>query len=123
MFRRPEIHAGASRLVFLIGPFAFKFPHPGAWRRFLYGLLHNMSEATFSLMKDPRMCPVLFAFPGGFFNIMARAEPLRVWNEAMLIEVNELACESPSRIQVPAEIKHSSWGTYRGRLVAVDYGS
>lgn len=115
--------SGASRLVLLVGPLAFKLPHPGAWRRFLRGLLANMQEAAWSRTGDVRLCPVRLAVPGGFLVVMVRAEPFASWGEAEVAACNELASERPWRCQVPAEIKHSSWGWIGDRLVAVDYGS
>lgn len=120
-----QIRRGTTRTVLLLGHYAFKFPTLKSWKLFLHGLLANMQEAEFSKTEDDRLCPVLFALPGGFFSIMARAVPLhpdsfdnldvKTWASADLAYVHD--------IQVPVEDKLSSFGVYDGRIVAVDYGS
>lgn len=90
------------------------------WRLFLHGLLANMQEAKFSKTGWPELCPVLFAFPGGFLIVMRRARPLT------RSEFDSLDLErwiEKEAYTIPAEPKMDSFGWLDGRLVAVDYGS
>lgn len=104
------VKRGATRLVILCGPYALKLPNPQTWRSFLNGLLANSQERDFSRLNDPRLCPVLWALPGGWALLMPRAdslsasEPLPEWDA------------------LPVEAKRDSFGRVRGVIVAVDYG-
>ncbi|QIG74836.1 hypothetical protein EVC12_201 [Rhizobium phage RHph_I42] len=116
---------GSTRWVFLTRKHAIKIPTLNSWRLFLHGLLGNMQEATFWTTKDDRLCPVLFALPGGFLSIMARCAPLSADSYENL-DVETWASPDDSiahDFKVPVEDKLSSFGVYDGRIVAVDYGS
>ncbi len=67
---------GATRLVFFVGKYAFKFPSAKEWRLFLHGLLANMQEVVFSKAGWPELCPVLFHLPLGLMVVMPRCQPL-----------------------------------------------
>lgn len=111
---------GATRLVILAGPWAFKLPRPGPWRNFLQGLLANMQERSFSALRHPRLCPVVFALAGGWLCVMRRARPIpdALWERHDHQEFVECGC-----LVLPVENKRSSLGLLEGRVVAVDYGS
>lgn len=116
---------GATRYVLLIGSWAIKVPYLKfgnyqytGWIAFLNGLLANLQEAQFSATKDPRLCPVIFHVPGGFLNIMRRAEVL---TEGISEEEYEKFQEGA--FHVPVECKGDSFGYLNGQLVAIDYGS
>lgn len=114
-----QIEYGCSRTVLLIGNYAFKFPSfLYLWKHFLNGLLHNMQEVTFSNMQLPYLCPVLFYLPGGFLNVMPRCREL---TES---EYLKLGIQSHfNRISIiTIENKSSSYGWYKGKVVAFDYG-
>lgn len=111
---------GTTRIVFLMWRWAIKVPAVTEWRLFLLGLLANMQEAKFSKMKSPAMCPVLFAFPGGFFSVMQRAreltrEEFERLDYEVFINFNDYT--------VPVEKKLDSFGVLNGRVVAIDYGN
>lgn len=118
---------GATRFVILTQRWAFKIPRfwgcnpHGRFTmvNFLHGLLANMQERQFAAMGWPELCPVRFSIPGGWLVVMPRIETL----------TEELSEEEYARFveqleyRIPAENKADSFGWYRGRLVAVDYGS
>ena len=106
-----SLRQGATRNVSLTRALALKFPRLTSWRTFLNGLLANDQERVFSRLPDARLCPVLWAAPGGFLVIMCRAQPLPPgvaplgWND------------------LPVERKCDSFGLLDGQMVALDYGS
>jgi hypothetical protein len=112
--------AGATRFVFLIGPWAVKVPRLSCWRLFLHGLLANLQERAFSRTGWFEICPVLWALPGGFLLVMRRAEPL---TDAQWARFDYGDFVNDPEGHVPAECKQSSFGLLDGRIVAVDYGS
>lgn len=109
-----EVKHGTSRLVLLIGPYAVKIPHPQRWHGFLYGLIANSNEAKLGRLGEPGLCPVLFSVRGGWLVVMPRCEPLGK------AQFEALPCAPPARGAV--EHKRDSFGLFRGRVVAVDYG-
>lgn len=113
---------GSARVVLLIGPWAFKLPTYVEWRLFLRGLLANMQERQLwrFLRDDSALCPVHFALPGGWLIVMPRAEALT--DEEFLDLPVEDFLDRGDWV-VPAERKTDSFGWWRGRLVAVDYGN
>ncbi len=115
-----KVANGCTRKVFLIGKYAIKIPQISyQWRHFLLGLLANMQEKHFSDMKDDRMCPVLFAAWGGWILIMPRCEELSNC-QYHSINISEFW---EGQFKVPVEQKQSSFGIYKGKIVAIDYGS
>lgn len=82
----------------------------------LTGMLSNMTEAKFAALKDPNLCPVLFALPGGFLTVMRRAEPLTA------DEFDSFFDSRGDRHFWHTEWKRCSFGRLDGRIVAVDYG-
>ena len=114
---------GSTRTAILVGDYAIKIPSFVEYRLFLYGLLGNMQEKTFwDGLPDSReyMCPIIFAMPGGFFNIMRRAKPVTM--EQFLVNADRWYDEAISH-SIPVENKMDSWGILDGKLVVVDYGS
>jgi hypothetical protein len=117
---------GTHRVVYLIGRYAVKRPVLRPWRLFLCGLLANMQEATFSTTGWPQLCPVVFACPGGWLNIMLRAEPLSQ-DQFITLNYSEWIKGGVNIADgdwvIPVENKKCSFGVLDGRVVAVDYGS
>jgi hypothetical protein len=113
------ITKGCTRLVVLIGPWAFKLPRFDlGWKMGLHGLLANMQEHDFA-PTDPLACPVSFYLPGGWLSVMPRCIPLtdEEWDDV------QHRCPG-SFLPIPVEYrKRDSFGTLNGRVVAVDYGS
>lgn len=92
---------------------------------FLRGLLGNMQEKAFDILKSERLCPIVFACPGGFLLIMRRASPLTDEQFAALnyAEFIKDGRDLPAMEWVlPVEQKQSSFGIFEGRIVAIDYG-
>ncbi|WP_376956426.1 hypothetical protein ABNQ39_00270 (plasmid) [Azospirillum sp. A26] len=112
--------AGATRLVLFIGGYVVKLPSPHSWRTFLWGLLGNMQERQFSRCGWDGLCPVIFALPGGFLNVMPRARPMT--REEWFSFDPEQFTNRQDYI-IPAEHKMDSFGWLDGRVVAIDYGS
>ncbi|WP_109437834.1 hypothetical protein [Aquimarina sp. AU119] len=113
---------GATRIVILTKKYAIKIPNILFWRMFLYGLLGNMQENSFSKMKYKGMCPVLFSFPGGFLNIMPRCRVLSR-NEWDYMHVYKQCKRLHKDVNIPVELKYDSFGWLNDNIVAIDYGS
>ena len=115
------LRSGSTRWVLLIGRFAFKIPSLYSWKNFLWGLLANMQEVEFSRccdMKD-KLCPVKFYLPLGFLVVMPKVRILA--KDELPKEMLEKFCIGQN-FTIPAELKHDSFGYFKGKLVAVDYG-
>lgn len=121
-----EKKQGTTRTVFLVGQYAIKVPVVAKWRLFLMGLLANIQEQQFSILKLPELCPVLWAMPGGWFLVMRRARPL-VQQDFDLLDYAEWIKAGKDLPKgewiIPVENKPDSFGILDGRIVAVDYGS
>lgn len=117
MTRYPQIKLcrnGVTRIVLLIGPWAVKLPRFDlGWRMGLRGLLCNMTEREGASLRLDSLCPLVFAAPGGWLNVMKRARPLT--DDEWLHGV-------PNVKEWPIERKRDNWGMIGGRIVAVDYG-
>lgn len=110
---------GCTRVVLLVGRYAFKFPNwRYSWRNFLNGLLCNMQEIEFATTKWPELCPIVFSIHGGWLVIMKRA---RVMTDSEFEGFD--ATEFIREKHLPVELKADSFGFLDGRVVAVDYGS
>lgn len=118
-----QIKKGSTRYVILTRKYAYKIPALYSWAHFLKGLLGNMQEKDFSKIKDwsHKLCPILFYVRGGFLVVMPRCQELQP-TEMTLDELDGYA-QINEAFKVPAENKYNSWGYYKGKLVAIDYGS
>ena len=112
---------GSNRWVFLIGRFAFKIPSLYSYKNFLWGLLANMQEKEFNSIDElkDRLCPVIFYIPFGLLVVMPRARVLKI--DEISKEELEKFCTLEEKY-IPAELKHDSFGYFKGKLVAIDYG-
>lgn len=114
-----KIVYGTTRIVFLTERYAIKIPTWESWSHFLYGLLANMQEVSFSKLSK-RLCPITFRVRAGFLLVMERAEPLSM-EEFVLIDFDKfIDCGD---LVLPVENKLDSFGKIRGQIVAIDYGS
>ncbi len=115
------LRSGSTRWVLLVGRFAFKIPSLHSWKNFLWGLLANMQEVEFSKCKDMRhkLCPVKFHLPLGLLVVMPKVRIL--FKDELPKEALEKFCIEENFI-IPAELKYDSFGYFKGKLVAVDYG-
>lgn len=121
------IKFGATRMVLFLPSFSrryprgvvVKLPRPTHWRLFLHGLLGNMQEAEFSKAGWKQLCPVLFSLPGGFLVVMPRCQVF----QGKLSDRDYQTFVNQPNYCVPVENKAGSFGYYRKRLVAIDYGS
>ena len=121
-YDRPQLlRSGSTRWVILIGRFAFKIPSLHSWKNFLWGLLANIQEVEFSKCNEMKhkLCPVKFYLPLGFLVVMPRVKILS--KDDLPKEALEKFCVDDN-FTIPAELKHDSFGYFKGKLVAVDYG-
>lgn len=122
---------GCTRVVFLVGRWAFKVPNFFEWRLFLKGLLANMMErlmwrnlsADFQGLKcldGVPLCPVKFSLPGGWLVVMPRVRVL-----------TDEEYEAPVHVRLKkaqfVEQKSLSFGWWfdgeTERIYAIDYGN
>ena len=107
---------GVTREVFLTRRWAVKIPSVRCWRLFLTGLLANLHESLWwtASGRDPRLCPVRWAAPGGLVLVMPRADPI---TDAEYDALDLMAFEG-----LPADHKAANFGRFGGRIVMLDYG-
>jgi len=114
---------GSTRSVLFVGKYAIKLPRCFDVISFLSGMIANVQEARLSKVKEfeGKVCPVLFCFPFGLFLVMPKCEPLDEKWQWMGVELIEMW---QNKQPVPTvELKNSSFGIYKGNIVAVDYGN
>lgn len=112
---------GTTRIVWLIGNYAIKFPRiyhkfkGHRWKMFLRGILANLDENFWwkCAYKKDKLCPVKFMFPLGLILVMKRAEPLTE-NEYNSLNINEFK-------DLPMDNKIINFGKIEGRVVLIDY--
>jgi hypothetical protein len=119
--------SGSYRAVIVLGNYAIKVPlfradsFKGRLHSFLHGWQQNLVERAYSKTKDKWLCPVYFSF-FGLFNVMPWCYVSYHSSDKSIARIYErLRRESDSWYLV--EEKQSSFGMYRGRIVAVDYGN
>lgn len=122
-----KIKRGTTRTVILVGSVALKIPTFKSWRLFLSGLQANMNEVMFGTMGHPLLAPVKWSLPGGLLVVMLRC---KVWPTYSNEGAENLAFWREQAKQFPelpllelVEDKVDSVGEYKGRILAVDYGS
>lgn len=92
------------------------------------GMLGNMQEITFGSVKNKetyskRLMPVLRG-SCPFWVIMPRGLEVRFFRVIDLwMYDKDGVCKDESGNILPVERKASSWARYKGRYVAIDYGS
>lgn len=119
-----EIKKGATRCVILTEKYAIKLPRIKTFQAFLWGLLGNLQEKTFSRTKHPKLCPVLFSVPLGFCNVMPKAVPI---TEEQYVSMDMMTFaqwneDDADEGYLPTEGKQSCIGLLNGQIVIVDYG-
>jgi hypothetical protein len=80
-----------------------------------------MQEASLGRSTLTGFCPVVFALPGGFLNVMPYARPLTA-EDAEQIRFDFVTWTNRESHIIPVEHKLDSVGWYRGEIVAIDYG-
>ena len=112
---------GSSRIAIALGGiYVVKIPNFSSYRQFLWGLLANLQEKTFSTAKWSELCPVVLAGTSGLWLLMPYARPLtdsewEIFDYGIFVNQDDYV--------VPAENKRDSFGVLYGKVVAVDYGS
>jgi hypothetical protein len=112
-----EVKKSVTRWVFITDKWAVKIPALWNWRQVLYGLIANIRERERSVLKDPRLCPMVWSCPGGFLNVMQRVTPLTAEDEPWLKEVLKRGEFSEFW-----DKKWQNFGKLDGNLVLIDYG-
>lgn len=114
---------GVSRLVLVVGGYAFKFGRGARGRRCNRFEANIWAEAT--EYRRTILCPVLACCLSGFVLVMPEARPLTK-AEADEHESNDTYPDwdyVPGGPSEPFEYKASDWGYLDGRLVALDYAA
>ena len=111
------LRQGSYRFVIVTRRRAYKIPRFRYWGTFLAGLLMNVGETLRWRMSTERsrLCPVLFALPGGWLVVMPACTPVRVAE----LDAAERAYFSDV---LGIEVRDENLGRMAdGRVVAVDY--
>ncbi len=107
---------GTTRVVFLVGKYAIKFPRVSSWKMFLRGILANLDEKLwYNNSPDEwrlKMCPAIMCI-GGFVLVSKRCEPI----SANAYDLLDIEYYKP----IPMDNKISNFGWYQNRVVLVDY--
>lgn len=103
------VRGGYSRTVLLVGRWAVKLPCARSYRRFLCGLLSNLTEGART--GEPGAAPVLLRIPLGLVLVQPRCDPLPP-GTSIPPHVRQLA---------GFDDKPCSYGLHRGEVVALDY--
>ena len=118
-----KIKLGITRIVFIIGNYAFKIPNfKYSHHHFLQGCYANWSERKYyknfinadyesNLVKH--VAPSYFCLWFGLFQIQARCEPL-------LFELSENEKEFYSPL-CGTDNKKENFGMYKNKIVCLDY--
>lgn len=116
------IRTGITRTVILTRKRAYKFPTLRyGWDKFLRGLLSNMQEMRFSpLSAHFKLCPVLWAIPGGWLTVMPRCAPLTDEEWASIEHLWEPGASDWNGLS--CDFKRDNLGTLDGEIVLLDYG-
>lgn len=106
---------GATRLVLVTRRLVFKVPRfTAGWYYLLAGLVSNLNEAAIWREGDEdvrlALCPMVWAMPGGWLNVMRRAYPV----PASAIEPERFA-------DLAYDLHPDNFGSYDGRVVLIDY--
>ena len=115
---------GTSRIVFLLGQYAIKFPTVSSWTLFLQGLIGNCKERTWGefgkVAKEPLLPPIVWVCPGGWVSIQRRVRPVR---HRGLFYIELYHAMSKSKIHRDFwlyDVKPENFGWYQGKLVKID---
>ncbi len=113
---------GTTRIIFELKAVVVKVPNfRDGWKLFLTGLLSNMQERQFGALGWPELCPIVWSLPGGWVVVMKKAR-MMTRAEFDKFDANDFI-EDGLFCTLPVEPKMNSFGYYKGRIVAVDYGS
>jgi hypothetical protein len=112
---------GSSRIaISLRDIYVLKIPNLSSYKLFLYGILANLQEKTFSSAQWAQLCPVMAAGNSGLWLVMPYARPLTD-SEWEAFDYETFAHHED--YIVPVENKRDSFGILYGNVVAIDYGS
>ena len=111
---------GASRIVFCVGNYAFKFPRLTQLEK---GLIGNRWEIEMWKVWRPNfgwenLCPIIISDPSGFVLIMKRSKQPVAFDGVK--RVNDECYGYYPDINV--EYKPENWGEIEGKIVCLDYG-
>lgn len=124
-----EVHSGTTRMVFLIGKYAFKIPVLNSWRGFLNGLLCNSNERNIWHLCPDYFLPVLWSLPGGWLVCMPRAKTYTVEGpmyRCFMADLFHADNDDNSQALTARRYCEAFWkniGWYKGKPICIDYGT
>lgn len=124
-----EVHTGTTRMVFLIGKYAFKIPVLNSWRGFLKGLLANSNERSIWHLCPDYFLPVLWSLPGGWLVCMPRARTYTVEGpmyRCFMADLTHPDNDDNDQALTARRYCEAFWkniGWYKGRPICIDYGT
>lgn len=125
-----KLEKGCTRWVIVTRRYALKFPACYSWSHFLQGLLCNLQERNVAtLHNEERILYPVFCLWGGWLNVYPRVSILTEL-EFENVDIRRFCPTKDGEYpiegvihNIPVENKHSSFGWYQERVVAIDYGS
>jgi hypothetical protein len=123
-----KVRKGSKRIVILTKKYAIKIPRFDDFEYFLAGALSNVTERRLCKEAPYYFCPILFSIPG-LLIVMPKVKTLENgWPlvHAFMFDlfdpVNNRKPESQVARQY-CEYAYSNYGMYKGKVVAIDYGT
>ena len=121
------IKSGGTRWVILTRRYAIKLPIPTTWKRFVQGMLSNLTEGQWKDYRNKFLCPIVYSNRFGLIVVMKRAKPVR--HEGLFwVEIERLykdAMNEPSPLDrdfFEYDAFPKNFGYFNGNLVKIDYG-
>ena len=116
---------GSTRVVFVFKKIVIKIPSFVEYKLFLYGLLANVQEYTFSKMNRRDLGKVYFVSRFGLINIMKKYKVLD-WNdwEYRKQEIVRIYEKDDMKEFMLSDLKPQNWGIDEyGEYVKIDFGN
>lgn len=121
------IRSGSTRWVILTRRYAIKFPIPTTWKRFVQGMLSNLTEGQWKGYQNKFLCPIKYSNKFGLVVVMTRARPVNhkglFWIE--LERLYTCASNEPQKLDkefFEYDALPKNFGYINGQLVKIDYG-
>lgn len=116
---------GSTRIVFVFKNIVIKIPSFVEYKLFLYGLLANIQECTFSKINRKDLGKIYFVSKFGFINIMKRYKVLG-WDDWEYIkkEIEKTYEKDDMKDFMLSDLKPQNWGVDEyGRYIKIDFGN
>lgn len=121
------IKSGGTRWVILTRRYAIKFPIPTTWKRFVQGMLSNLTEGQWKDYQNKFLCPIKYSNRFGLIVVMQRAKPVN-HDGLFWVELERLYAQSSNEPGAIArdffeyDAYPKNFGYINGQLVKIDYG-